>query len=316
MLGWPSVRPGRTGMSDISINIAGIELKNPVMVASGTFGSGQDYKELVDLNKLGALVAKSISLRSRKGNPPPRICETTSGMLNTIGLQNPGIDAFLADDMKFLSKLKIPVIINIAGESVWEYSELAKKLDGVKGVAGIEVNISCPNVAEGGMTIGISPRLTGEVISAVRKATKLPVIAKLTPNVTDITYIAKAAEEAGADAISAINTVLGMAIDINTRKTKLSMGVGGLSGPAIKPIAVRMVYQIAHTVKIPVIGIGGIMCSNDAIEFFLAGASAVQVGTANFIEPTTAINVANGIKQYLVANKFTSLKDIIGKVTI
>jgi dihydroorotate dehydrogenase (NAD+) catalytic subunit len=301
---------------DISTEIAGIKLKNPVMTASGTFGSGKDLEDLVDLKKLGALVAKSISLRPKIGNPPPRICETPSGMLNTIGLQNPGIGAFLKDDMPFLAKLGIPVIINIAAESVEDYAELARRLDAVPGISGIEVNISCPNVREGGMAFGISQKLTFDVISNVKRATKLPVIAKLSPNVTDIKIIAKAAEDAGANAISAINTVLGMAIDIKTRKPRLSMIVGGLSGPAIKPIALRAVYEISKTVKIPVIGIGGIMTSDDAIEFMLAGASAVQVGTGSFVDPSTALNVAKGIEKYLKDNKFTSLKDIIGKMAV
>lgn len=303
-------------MIDISTEIAGIKLKNPVMTASGTFGSGKDFADIVDLKKLGAIVAKSISLRPKIGNPPPRICETPSGMLNTIGLQNPGIDAFLKDDMPYLSKIGIPVILNIAAESVEDYGELARRLDTVPGISAIEVNISCPNVREGGMAFGISQKLTFDVISNVKRATKLPIIAKLSPNVTDIKLIAKSAEDAGANAISAINTVLGMAIDIKTRKPKLSMIVGGLSGPAIKPIALRVVYEISKTVKIPVIGIGGIMTADDAIEFFLAGATAVQVGTASFIEPKTAVNISQGIKKYLSDNKMSSLSDIIGKMRI
>ena len=299
-------------MAEIAVNIAGIKLNNPVMVASGTFGNGKDYADFIALEELGAIIAKSISLKPKEGNPPPRICETPSGMLNTIGLQNAGIDAFIKEDLPYLAKFHIPVIVNIAGETIEEYAELAKRLSSVPGIAGIEVNISCPNVKHGGMSFGILSKSTADVISAVRKATKLPVIAKLTPNVTDIKLIAKAAEEAGADAISAINTVLGMAIDINTRKPKLSMGVGGLSGPAIKPIAVRMVHEIYKTVKIPVIGIGGIMNADDAIEFILAGASAVQVGTANFINPKAAIQISEGIRKYLVLHKFSSVKDIVG----
>jgi len=301
-------------MAEIAVNIAGIKMKNPVMVASGTFGSGKDYEDFMNLGDIGAIIAKSVTLKPRDGNPPPRICETPSGMLNTIGLQNSGIDIFIKEDLPYLSKFKVPVIVNIAGESVDEYAQLAKRLSDIPGISGIEVNISCPNVKQGGMQFGVDPKLTAEVISAVRKATKLPVIAKLSPNVTDIKLIAKAAETAGADAISAINTVLGMAIDINSRRPKLSMVVGGLSGPAIKPIAVRMVHEIYKTVKVPVIGIGGIMDAADAIEFILAGASAVQVGTGNFVNPKAAVDIAEGIKKYLIANKLESIKDLVGKI--
>ena len=301
-------------MAEIAVNIAGIKMKNPVMVASGTFGSGKDYEDFMNLGDIGAIIAKSVTLKPRDGNPPPRICETPSGMLNTIGLQNSGIDIFIKEDLPYLSKFKVPVIVNIAGESVDEYAQLAKRLSDIPGISGIEVNISCPNVKQGGMQFGVDPKLTAEVISAVRKATKLPVIAKLSPNVTDIKLIAKAAETAGADAISAINTVLGMAIDINSRRPKLSMVVGGLSGPAIKPIAVRMVHEIYKTVKVPVIGIGGIMDAADAIELILAGASAVQVGTGNFVNPKAAVDIAEGIKKYLIANKLESIKDLVGKI--
>ena len=301
-------------MAEIAVNIAGIKMKNPVMAASGTFGSGKDYEDFMNLGDIGAIIAKSITLKPREGNPPPRICETPSGMLNTIGLQNAGIDAFLKEDLPYLAKFKVPVIVNIAGESIDEYSQLAKRLNDVPGISGIEVNISCPNVKLGGMQFGVDPKLTSAVISAVKKATRLPVIVKLSPNVTDIKVIAKAAESSGADAISAINTVLGMAIDINSKKPKLSMAVGGLSGPAIKPIAVKMIHDIYKTVKIPVIGIGGIMNADDAIEFFLAGASAIQIGTGNFINPRTAVEVVEGIKKYLSANKIESIKDIIGQV--
>lgn len=301
-------------MAEIALDIAGIKMKSPVMVASGTFGSGKDYEDFINLNEIGALIVKSITLKPREGNPPPRICETPAGMLNTIGLQNPGIDAFIKEDLPYLAKFKVPVIINIAGESIDEYAQLAKKLDGLSGIAGIEVNISCPNVKQGGMQFGIDPKLTAEVIASVKRTTKLPVIAKLSPNVTDIKVIAKAAEIAGADAISTINTVLGMSIDINSRRPKLSMGAGGLSGPAIKPIAIRMVNEIYKTVKIPVIGIGGIMNADDAVEFILAGACAIQVGTGNFINPRAAVEIAEGIKKYLIANKIESVKDLVGQV--
>ncbi|MBU0687684.1 MAG: dihydroorotate dehydrogenase [Candidatus Margulisbacteria bacterium] len=280
----------------MAINLAGIEMKNPVMVASGTYGYGKEFADYTDLNKLGALVTKTVTLKAREGNPPPRICETPSGMLNTIGLQNPGIEKFLKEAIPFLKKLKIPVIINIAGETIEEFAELAKILEKEKVVKGIEVNVSCPNVKSGGMAFGCDPDLVSKITKSVKKAVSAPVIVKLTPNVTDITLIAKAAEAAGADAITAINTVLGMSFDLKTGKPKLSRGVGGLSGPAIRPIAVRCVWQIAQAVKIPVIGVGGIMTSDDAKEFFLAGAKAVQVGTANFVDTEAAVKVAAGLK--------------------
>jgi dihydroorotate dehydrogenase (NAD+) catalytic subunit len=303
-------------MAEIAINIAGIKMKSPVMVASGTFGSGQDYVDFVTLDEIGAIVTKSVTLKPREGNPPPRICETPSGMLNTIGLENPGIEKFIKVDIEFLKKFKVPVIVNIAGETLDEYIELAKILDKQDRVNGIEINVSCPNVDKGCISFGIDPLATKEIVRAVRKQTRKPLITKLTPNVTDIKVIAKAAEEAGSDAISAINTVIGMAIDINSRRPKLSMGAGGLSGPAIKPIAVRMVNEIYKTVKIPVIGIGGIMSAGDAIEFFLAGASAVQVGTANFVNPCSATAISEGIQKYLTANKIESIKDIVGQAKV
>lgn len=269
------------------------------MVASGTFGWGKEYSDYIDLNKLGAIVTKSITYNPRIGNPPPRIVETPAGMLNSIGLQNEGIENFLLTDLPFLCKFDVPLIVNIAGESPEEYAQLAKKLDKEKGVKGIEINISCPNVKHGGMAFGVNPTLTREAITAVRKATAKPIIAKLTPNVTDITVIAKAAAEAGANALSLINTIVGMSIDIETGKSRLGSLTGGLSGPAIRPIAVRMVYAAARAVKIPVIGIGGIMCGNDAIEFFHAGASAIQVGTANFREVTASLTIIKEIEDYV-----------------
>jgi dihydroorotate dehydrogenase (NAD+) catalytic subunit len=277
------------------VDIAGIKMKNPVMVASGTFGYGEEYSELIDLNKLGAIVTKSVTLNPRPGNPPPRICETSAGMLNSIGLQNDGLKVFIEKQLPFLSKFDVPVIVNVAGETIDEYVEVSRALSREPKVRGIELNISCPNVKKGGMTFGIDPKATKELIEEVRAATKLPLIAKLSPNVTDITVIAKAAVSAGADALSLINTVLGMAIDIKTKKPKLATVTGGLSGPAIKPIAIRMVWQVAQVVKVPIIGIGGIMTAEDAYEFLLAGASAVQIGTANFVDVEAPLKIIEGL---------------------
>ncbi len=301
---------------NLSVEIAGIKLKNPVMAASGTFGWGEEYSEVMDLSKLGAIITKTVTLKPREGNPPPRICETPSGMLNSIGLQNDGIEKLINEHLPDLSKFKIPIIVNIAGDIANEYVELAMKLDKVPSVKGLELNISCPNIKQGGMIFGCNPRLTADVVRKVKKVTTLPVIAKLTPNVTDVTVIAKAAESAGADAISLINTIVGMSIDIESKKSRIGAGTGGLSGPAIKPIAVRMVWQVAKAVKIPVIGVGGIMSGEDAIEFFLAGASAVQVGTANFVDMEASIKVTQGIKTYLETHKLADIKDIIGKANI
>lgn len=280
----------------MAVDIAGIKLKNPVMVASGTFGYGEEYSELIDLNKLGAIVTKSVTLNPRSGNPPPRICETPAGMLNSIGLQNDGLKIFIEKQLPFLSRFDLPVIVNVAGETIDEYVEVTRTLSKEPKVKGIEFNISCPNVKKGGMTFGIDPKATKELIEEVRAATKLPLIAKLSPNVTDITAIAKAAVSAGADALSLINTVLGMAIDIKTKKPKLATMTGGLSGPAIKPIAIRMVWQVAQVVKVPVIGIGGIMTAEDAYEFLLAGAKAVQIGTANFVDVETPLKIIDGLR--------------------
>lgn len=280
------------------MELAGIKLNNPVMVASGTFGNGKEYSELIDIEKLGAIITKSVSLNPRQGNPPPRICETASGMLNSIGLQNEGLKIFIEEQLPYLSKFKFPVIVNIAGESEQEFVEIAKTLSKEPIVKGLELNISCPNVKKGGMLFGCSPTGTGDIVKAVRKSTTLPLIAKLTPNVTDITEIAKSAVSAGADALSLINTVLGMAVDVKSKKFKLATKTGGLSGPAIKPIAIRMVWQVAQAVKVPIIGIGGIMTVEDALEFIMVGASAVQVGTGNFVDAQTAIKIAEGLKAY------------------
>ncbi|MBI5399363.1 dihydroorotate dehydrogenase [Candidatus Saganbacteria bacterium] len=303
-------------MAGLELEFAGIKMKNPVMVASGTFGYGEEAANFVDLDKLGAIVTKTITLNSQEGNPPPRICETASGMLNSIGLQNKGIKDFIEQRLPFLAKFKTPVIANIAGETVKEFIELARILNKEPLVKGLEINISCPNVSHGGMFFCFDPKATFAVIEAIRKATSLPLIAKLSPNVTDIAMIAKEAEKAGADAISLINTLWGMAIDINTWKPKLGMPTGGLSGPAIKPVAIRQVWQVAKAVKIPVIGVGGIMTGDDAIEFFLAGATAVQVGTANFVDTQAPIRIVEEIKAYLAKNNLEDYKELIGKVIV
>jgi dihydroorotate dehydrogenase (NAD+) catalytic subunit len=302
-------------MTSLYIEICGIKMKNPIMVASGTFGYGEEASEFVDLNKLGAIVTKTITLQPREGNPPPRIVETSSGMLNSIGLQNKGIKDFIENRLPFLSKFSAPVIANIAGDSAKEYAELAKILSKESLIKGIEINISCPNVEKGGMFFCFDPKATEEVVKTVKKETTLPIIAKLSPNVTDIMVIAKAAEDAGADAISLINTVLGMSIDVENRSSRLGTKTGGLSGPAIKPIAVRMVWQAAQVVKIPIIGIGGIMSGNDAIEFFLAGASVVQVGTANFVDTQAPVRIVEEIKEYLSRYKVEHYKELIGKAS-
>lgn len=298
---------------DLAVDIAGIRLKNPVMTASGTFGFGKEYAPYVDLNKLGAIVVKGTTLLPRMGNPGRRLVETPAGMLNSIGLENPGVTHFIDVELPNLRRYDVPVIVNISGHSIDEYRELAAALD-VDGVAALEVNISCPNVKEGGLVFGTDCTSAAGVISAVRAATKKPVIAKLSPNVTDVTAIAKAVEAAGADAVSLINTLLGMAIDIRTRRPKLGNVVGGLSGPAVKPVAVRMVWQVAKAVAIPIIGMGGIMTGDDAVEFMLAGATAVAVGTANFINPRATLDVADGIKQYLIEQNCSSVSEIIGGV--
>ena len=299
---------------NLSVNIAGIKLKNPVMVASGTFGYGEEYAKYIDLNKLGAIVVKGLSITSREGNPPPRIVETSAGMLNSIGLQNIGIDSFIKEKLPLLKKFNTKVIVNFFGDSIDEYCEVAKRVDSVSGIHGLEMNISCPNKKEGWLEFGTNPDLAFRVVSAVRKNTKLPLIVKLSPNVTDITVIAKAVSDAGADAVSLINTLSGMAIDIKTRRPKLANIIGGLSGPAIKPVALKMVWQAAKTVKLPIIGIGGIMTHEDAVEFMIAGASAVQVGTANFIEPTSSEKIIDGLKLYCRQNCIRNINKIVGSL--
>ena len=301
-------------MVSLNIDMAGIEMKNPVMVASGTFGYGEEYSQFLDLCELGAIVVKSISLLPRAGNQPPRIAETPAGMLNAIGLQNVGLERFVSDKMPFLRDLGIPIIVSIAGEDLSEYVKLAENLSDVEGVAGLEVNISCPNVSKGGMSFGADPLVTSGLVRAIRAATGLPLIVKLTPNVTDIAEIASAAAESGADALSLINTLLGMAIDIHTRQPKLANVTGGLSGPAIRPVAVRMVWQVARAVALPIIGMGGIMTAEDALEFLIAGARAVSVGTANFVNPLAALEIISGIEDFMVRNEIQDVNDLVGSL--
>jgi len=297
---------------DLKVNIGVIELQNPVMTASGTFGYAREFEGLVDLNRLGAIIVKGLSLEPTKGNPPPRIVETPCGMLNAIGLENVGIDVFVKEKLPFLQTLFPPIFANIYGTSIEAYAELAARVDELEAIAGVEVNISCPNVKAGGIAFGADPNSAFKVVKAVRKKTSKPLIVKLSPNVTDIIIIARSAEEAGADALSLINTITGMAIDIETRRPKIANITGGLSGPAIKPVALRMVWQVAQTAQIPVIGIGGIMTAVDALEFFIAGATAVQIGTANFTNPRATLDIIDGIEKFLSQNKIDRVADIIG----
>ena len=302
----PAIKP------DMTVNLAGIPLRNPVMTASGTFGYGEEFASYVDLETIGAFVTKGLSLKPRAGNPTPRIVETPGGMLNAIGLQNVGIDAFIAKKVPFLRSVNTPAIANFFGNTVDEYAEMARRLDEIPEVAGLEVNISCPNVKHGGIVFGTDPDSAASVVTACRAATKKPLIVKLSPNVTDVVVMAKACEDAGADALSLINTLTGMAIDLNRRKPVLANITGGFSGPAIKPIALRMVWQVAKAVKLPVIGIGGIMTATDALEFMLAGATAVQVGTASFINPGAAQTIAEDMEAWLVANGVADVRSLIG----
>jgi dihydroorotate dehydrogenase (NAD+) catalytic subunit len=304
------------GDSDmLGVTIAGIKMKTPVMTASGTFGFGLEYKDFVNLNKIGAVVVKGTTLLPRSGNQGRRIAETPAGMLNSIGLENPGVDEFLSTILPRLKDYDVPVIVNISGNTVEEYGELAARLN-VADVAGVELNISCPNVKEGGIAFGTNCDSASAVVKQVKSNTDLPVIVKLSPNVTDIVAMAQSVEDAGADAISLINTLLGMSIDIHKWRPVLGNVVGGLSGPAVKPIAVRMVWQVARAVKVPVIGMGGIVTAEDAIEFMLAGASAVAVGTANFINPCAAQSVADGMKNYLRQRGLFHVSELVGKVNI
>lgn len=296
----------------MSVKIGTLKLKNPVMTASGTFGYGGEYADYVDLNKLGAIVVKGLSLKPRAGNPPPRIMETPSGMLNAVGLQNIGVHTFIEEKLPILRKYDTNVIANIYGETYDEYKKVAQKLTSVKGVHALEVNISCPNVRKGGLSFGADPKSAAAVTRKVKEVTGLPVIVKLTPNVTDITAIAAAVEKAGADAISLINTLTGMSVDIFTRRPHLKNVTGGLSGPAIKPVALRMVWQVLQKISIPVIGIGGIMNAEDALEFLILGAKAVQIGTANFINPQATIEIIAGIERYMELNGIKNISKLIG----
>ena len=295
------------------VTIAGVTFKNPVMTASGTFGSGMEYSQFVDLNKLGAIVAKGVANVPWPGNPTPRVAETYGGMLNAIGLQNPGVDVFIERDLEFLKKFDTPVIVNVCGKTVEDYLETVERLNDTN-VAMMEINVSCPNVKEGAIAFGQKADALFDITSKIKNVAKKPVIMKLSPNVTDITEMAKAAEAAGADAISLINTLTGMKIDVNRRQFVLANKTGGLSGPAIKPVAVRMVYQCANAVKIPIIGMGGIATAEDALEFIMAGATAVSVGAMNFMNPYTTIEVVEGIEGYMLKNKVSDIKELIGCV--
>ena len=295
------------------VNLAGVELKNPVMTASGTFGSGAEYGELVDLNQLGAVVTKGVANVPWPGNPTPRIAETYGGMLNAIGLQNPGIDVFVKRDIPFLKQFDTKIIVNVCGKTTEDYVDVVERLAD-EPVDMLEINISCPNVKEGGIAFGQDPKAVEAITKAVKKAAKQPVIMKLSPNVTDITVMAKAAEAGGADVLSLINTLTGMKIDIHRRAFALANKTGGMSGPAVKPVAVRMVYQVAQAVKVPIIGMGGIMNAEDALEFILAGATAVSVGTANFVNPYATVEVAKGIEAYMRRYGVEDINDLIGAV--
>jgi dihydroorotate dehydrogenase (NAD+) catalytic subunit len=299
---------------NLAVNVGGISMKNPVMTASGTFGYGERFAPLFDLNRLGAIIVKGLSLKPAPGNPPPRTVETCGGMLNAIGLENIGLAAFVKEKLPFLQSLDTPIILNIYGQNLDEYAKLAERIHDLEGVAGIELNISCPNVKAGGIAFGTDPKMAFQVTKLVREKTKLPLIVKLSPNVTDVGTIARSVEEAGADAVSLINTITSMAVDVETRRPKLANKVGGLSGPAIKPIALRMVWETVQAVALPVIGIGGIMDASDALEFLIVGAQAVQVGTANFVNPRATVEIAEGLRNYLVKKDIPDISQVIGSL--
>ena len=301
---------------DLSVEIAGLKLKNPVMTASGTFGYGLEFEPFFDIGRLGAVVVKGLSLEPKAGNPPPRVVETPAGMLNAIGLQNIGIDAFLEQKMPRLKEKGATVIVNFFGNTAEEYLELTKRLDGEEGIHALEVNISCPNVKAGGIVFGTDPTVAHNLVKEIKGCTSLPLIVKLSPNVTNIGLMARAVEDAGADAISMINTLTGMSVDIRTRRPRLANITGGLSGPAIRPVAVRMVWEASKAVNIPIIGIGGIMNAEDAMEFVLAGASAVQIGTASFINPTAAIDVVGGLESFMQEEGVKSFTELIGSLEV
>jgi len=305
-----------TSPPNISVDIGGLRLKNPVMTASGTFSYGAEFKDLMDLNRLGAIIVKGLSPQPQKGNPPPRIVETACGMLNAIGLENVGIDAFITEKLPFLETLDAPVIANIYGQTVEDYAHLATRIEQVGGIDGIELNISCPNVKSGGVAFGVDPDVAESVVARVREKSTKPLMVKLSPNVTDVVQIARRVEAGGADSISLINTITGMAVDLEARKPILANITGGLSGPAIKPIALRMVWQVAGAVDIPVIGIGGIMTAQDALEFILVGATAIQVGTANFVNPAAAVEIIDGMQAYLEAHDIADLASLKGSLQL
>lgn len=299
-------------MADLRTNIAGLQLCNPVMTASGTFGYGLEFQDFVNLEEIGGIIVKGTTLQPRQGNPYPRMAETAQGMLNCVGLQNKGVDYFCEHIYPQIKDIRTNMIVNVSGNSPEDYAECAARINELENIPAIELNISCPNVKHGGMAFGTTTEGAASVVKAVREAYKKTLIVKLSPNVTSITDIALAVQDAGADAVSLINTLMGMAIDVEKRRRVLSIGTGGLSGPCVKPVALRMVYQVAHAVRIPVIGLGGISCATDAVEFLLAGASAIEIGTANFLDPAVTVKVAQGIKDYLDRHGFQSVKDIIG----
>ena len=303
-------------MVQLNTNIGSLELKNPVMTASGTFGYGTEYSDFMDISRLGAIIVKGTTLHHREGNPYPRMAETPSGMLNAVGLQNKGVDYFVDHIYPEVRKIRTAIIVNVSGPSIDDYVQTASIINTLDDIPAIELNISCPNVKQGGMAFGVNPDSAAQVVGAVRKAYDKTLIVKLSPNVTDITEIARAVEDAGADSVSLINTMLGMAIDAERRKPILSTVTGGMSGPAVKPVALRMVWQTARAVKIPVIGLGGICSATDAVEFLLAGASAVQIGTANFIDPSVSEKVIDGIQEYLERHGYSSVKEIIGALEV
>jgi dihydroorotate dehydrogenase (NAD+) catalytic subunit len=303
-------------MADLSVNIGALQLKNPVMTASGTFGYGVEFADFVDLSKIGGIIVKGTTLNHREGNPYPRMAETPSGMLNAVGLQNKGVDYFVKNIYPTIKDIDSNMIVNVSGSTIEDYVKTAEIVNSLEKIPAIELNISCPNVKQGGMAFGVTAKGAGDVVKAVREAYKKTLIVKLSPNVTDITEIARAAEANGADSVSLINTMLGMAIDAEKRRPKLSTVTGGMSGAAVKPVALRMVWQVAKAVQIPVVGLGGIMNWRDAVEFMLAGATAIEIGTANFIDPAITVKVAEGINDYLERHGFKSVKEIIGALEV